>query len=291
VSLIIPKTLKPISCWISTSGISTAEEGRNESILCSLPLVVWNLGLVWVLLTDKDDCDLLSNFGLNLSMSVKVVGFNLVSEVLSNTSSPLFSSDSLTADSIRENIFDSLLNLTSFLVGCTFTSTSSVGKERYRKIIVIKARTMGYTWVKAFIKVFKLLYAEDYKSIITSRIVDDVDEVGDEEQTIMGRIRFIINHLPFAPGIKMEISVDKFLLLRSGTYWDFPQGNVEPGEKPIDAAVGGLRLRVAPQRGRHLKRDRVGASALVRMCRVLLRARPAVTEVPQPICDGRNTRI
>lgn len=68
---------------------------------------------------------------------------------------------------------------------------------KYKKTIIIKSRTMGYTWLKAFIKAFRLLYDDDYKSLITSRVEGDIDVVGDMEQTIMGRIRFILDSLPY----------------------------------------------------------------------------------------------
>ncbi len=82
----------------------------------------------------------------------------------------------------------------------------------YKKTIIIKSRTMGYTWLKAFIKTFRFLYDDDYKSLITSRVEGDIDIVGDREQTIMGRIRFILDSLPFF-SLGM-VSVDKELSLR-----------------------------------------------------------------------------
>ena len=69
--------------------------------------------------------------------------------------------------------------------------------RKYPKTIIIKSRTMGYTWVKAFMKVFRCLYDEDYKSLITSRVEDDIDITKDRHQTIMGRIRFILERLPY----------------------------------------------------------------------------------------------
>lgn len=69
--------------------------------------------------------------------------------------------------------------------------------KKYPKTIIIKSRTMGYTWVKAFMKVFRCLYEQDYKSIITSRVEDDIDITKDRHQSIMGRIRFILERLPY----------------------------------------------------------------------------------------------
>lgn len=69
--------------------------------------------------------------------------------------------------------------------------------KKYPKTIIIKSRTMGYTWVKAFMKVFRALYEQDYKSIITSRVEDDIDITKDRHQSIMGRIRFILERLPY----------------------------------------------------------------------------------------------
>ena len=84
--------------------------------------------------------------------------------------------------------------------------------KRYKKTIIIKSRTMGYTWLKAFIKTFRFLYDDDYKSLITSRVESDIDIVGDRERTIMGRIRFILESLPyFSLGL---IDIDKELSLR-----------------------------------------------------------------------------
>lgn len=69
--------------------------------------------------------------------------------------------------------------------------------RKYPKTIIIKSRTMGYTWVKAFMKVFRCLYDDDYKSLITSRVEDDIDITKDRHQTIMGRVRFILERLPY----------------------------------------------------------------------------------------------
>lgn len=69
--------------------------------------------------------------------------------------------------------------------------------RRNKKTIIIKSRTMGYTWLKAFIKTFRLLYDDDYKSLITSRVEGDIDIVGDFDQTIMGRVRFILDTLVY----------------------------------------------------------------------------------------------
>lgn len=84
--------------------------------------------------------------------------------------------------------------------------------NNYPKTITIKSRTMGYTWFKAFTKVFRMIYDDDYKSIITSRVIDDVDISGDTSQSIMGRVRYILQALPqnYTP------KTDKYLLIVLG---------------------------------------------------------------------------
>jgi hypothetical protein len=84
--------------------------------------------------------------------------------------------------------------------------------NRYPKTITIKSRTMGYTWFKAYTKVFRAIYDDDYKSLITSRVEDDIDIGGDKYQTIMGRIRFILETLPQ----NYRADTDKFMMLTIG---------------------------------------------------------------------------
>lgn len=87
--------------------------------------------------------------------------------------------------------------------------------RRNKKTIIIKSRTMGYTWLKAYIKVFRMLYEDDYKSLITSRVEGDIDIVGDFDQTIMGRIRFILDTLIY---FKLNmLTVDKELIIKYRT--------------------------------------------------------------------------
>ena len=37
--------------------------------------------------------------------------------------------------------------------------------------------------------------------------------------------------------VRLEAAGPRYLLLRAYDYWDFPKGEVEPGEAPLDAAV------------------------------------------------------
>ena len=85
---------------------------------------------------------------------------------------------------------------------------------RYKKTIIVKSRTMGYTWFKAFQKTFRLLHDDDFKSLITSRVEGDIDIKDDLDQTIMGRIRFILDSLPYF-ALNM-LNVDKLLSIKLG---------------------------------------------------------------------------
>lgn len=120
---------------------------------------------------------------------------------------------------VSNNIMNHIINENDFLCwvnmfGWTYNPIHTTAKEtpmilfpyqyefwklikKYPKTIIIKSRTMGYTWVKAFMKVFRCLYEDDYKSIITSRVEDDIDITKDRHQSIMGRIRFILERLPY----------------------------------------------------------------------------------------------
>jgi len=88
--------------------------------------------------------------------------------------------------------------------------------RRYSHTIIIKARGMGYTWVKVFIKVFRLLYDDDYKGMVASRVEGDVDVTGDVTQSIFGRCRSVLMNLPYFNDLDTELDVNKYLFIRVG---------------------------------------------------------------------------
>lgn len=73
--------------------------------------------------------------------------------------------------------------------------------ERYLRTIVTKGRGLGFTWVKAVKSVWRLYRPEDYKGKMLSRVETDVDNVGDRDQTTFGKMRFIMEKLPFFDGL------------------------------------------------------------------------------------------
>lgn len=89
--------------------------------------------------------------------------------------------------------------------------------QKYPRTIIIKSRGMGYTWIKVFIKVFRLLFDDDYKGMVASRVEGDVDKTGDLEQSIFGRIRNVLMNLPYLTTLDVELDVDKYLYIRIGT--------------------------------------------------------------------------
>lgn len=68
--------------------------------------------------------------------------------------------------------------------------------QTQKRIMVIKPRTMGFTWLKAGINVWRLIY-RSFKGIVVSRVEEDLDISGDRHQTIFGRMMFMIENLPF----------------------------------------------------------------------------------------------
>lgn len=68
--------------------------------------------------------------------------------------------------------------------------------QNNKRVIVIKPRGMGFTWLKAFINIWRMLYRK-LRGIVISRVEEDLDLSNDRHQTIFGRMRFILENLPY----------------------------------------------------------------------------------------------
>lgn len=68
--------------------------------------------------------------------------------------------------------------------------------QKYNRIMVIKPRGVGFTWVKAHINTWRLIY-KSFKGVVVSRVEEDLDLPNDRHQTIFGRMMFILESLPY----------------------------------------------------------------------------------------------
>ena len=82
------------------------------------------------------------------------------------------------------------------------------------RTIIIKSRGMGYTWFKVFMKVFRLLYDDDYQGMVASRVEGDIDRTGDVKQTIFGRCRSVLMSLPYFDKLDVELDVNNYMFIK-----------------------------------------------------------------------------